>query len=310
MTATLFIGPLITAGNDMDNIAGTPQKTAPDAGSNISYHGSALLDVRQSPINKEQIGVPGSIRSFFVTPELLSVNYVPSVIAAGNIAAAANVTTATPMTLAAASTGIATNIPILPVGNNTTVVTANIALDFGFDSANCTSGSTTVTVANSTLYVAGQPLVIANVGNAGGTSALLCFVKSIPTATTIVVSSAPQATNAATPIGNGLPGWGNLVNHPATTPLYADPSIVNGVGLDFDPTQGLARCVSITGASGGAGGTFTIAGWDIYSTPMTQTITVAAGVNTVNSTKAFKYIQSVTPNFTDAHNYSGNGHHR
>jgi hypothetical protein len=66
----------------------------------------------------------------------------------------------------------------------------------------------------------------------------------------------------------------------------------------------LARCVSITGVSGGAGGAFLVSGWDIYGVPMTQTITVAAGANTVNSTKAFKYIKSVVPQFTDAHNYS------
>jgi hypothetical protein len=66
----------------------------------------------------------------------------------------------------------------------------------------------------------------------------------------------------------------------------------------------VGRAVSISGVSGGAGGTFTVAGYDIYGYPMTQLITVAAGANTVNSLKTFKAITSVTPNFTDAHNYS------
>lgn len=66
----------------------------------------------------------------------------------------------------------------------------------------------------------------------------------------------------------------------------------------------VGRGVSITGVSGGSGGTFTIAGYDIYGYPMTQLVTVAAGVNTVNTLKTFKAIASVTPNFTDAHNYS------
>ncbi len=66
----------------------------------------------------------------------------------------------------------------------------------------------------------------------------------------------------------------------------------------------VGRAVSISGVSGGAGGTFTVAGYDIYGYPMTQLVTVAAGANTVNTLKTFKAIASVTPNFADAHNYS------
>lgn len=66
----------------------------------------------------------------------------------------------------------------------------------------------------------------------------------------------------------------------------------------------VGRGVSITGVTAGAGGTFTVAGYDVYGYPMTQLVTVAAGVNTVNTLKTFKAITSVTPNFSDAHNYS------
>lgn len=66
----------------------------------------------------------------------------------------------------------------------------------------------------------------------------------------------------------------------------------------------ISRAVSITGVTAGAGGNFIVAGYDWYGYPMTQLITVAAGVNTVNSLKAFKFVVSVTPQFTDAHNYS------
>lgn len=66
----------------------------------------------------------------------------------------------------------------------------------------------------------------------------------------------------------------------------------------------VSRAVSITGVSGGAGGAFLVSGYDIYGFPMSQTVTVAAGVNTVNSTKTFKAISSVVPQFSDAHNYS------
>jgi hypothetical protein len=66
----------------------------------------------------------------------------------------------------------------------------------------------------------------------------------------------------------------------------------------------VGRGVSISGVSGGAGGNFLVSGYDIYGYPMTQLVTVAAGANTVNTTKAFKAVTSVVPQFTDAHNYS------
>ena len=72
----------------------------------------------------------------------------------------------------------------------------------------------------------------------------------------------------------------------------------------YDPTKQLSRAISITGVSAGSGGHFLVKGFDIYGYPMSQNVTLAAGVNTVNSLKAFKYIQSVTPLFTDANNVS------
>lgn len=68
----------------------------------------------------------------------------------------------------------------------------------------------------------------------------------------------------------------------------------------------LSRAVSITGVGAGAGGNFLVSGWDAYGYPMTQLVTVAAGVNTVATLKAFKFIGSIVPQFTDAQNYSVN----
>lgn len=66
----------------------------------------------------------------------------------------------------------------------------------------------------------------------------------------------------------------------------------------------IGRGISITGVSSGSGGAFLVSGYDVYGYPMSQTVTVAAGANTVNSKKAFKAITAVTPQFTDAHTYS------
>lgn len=72
----------------------------------------------------------------------------------------------------------------------------------------------------------------------------------------------------------------------------------------LDPTKGLSRCVSVTAAAGATGGTVVVKGYDWYGAPITQNI-VAVAAQTVNSTKAFKFIVSATPQFTDAgHNYS------
>jgi hypothetical protein len=83
-------------------------------------------------------------------------------------------------------------------------------------------------------------------------------------------------------------------------PGFVQVGTQNVVGF-YDPTKGIARCVSVTGVASGSGGTVTIRGADWYGYPMTQTITLAAGANTVNSTKAFKFVLSVTPNFSDTH---------
>lgn len=70
----------------------------------------------------------------------------------------------------------------------------------------------------------------------------------------------------------------------------------------YDPTNSCARGISITGVASGSGGVFTIKGFDVYGQPMTENITLTAGATTVAGKKAWKWIASVTPAFTDAHN--------
>lgn len=79
----------------------------------------------------------------------------------------------------------------------------------------------------------------------------------------------------------------------------------NFVTAFYDRRVMLGRAVSVTGVSGGTGGLITFAGYDVYGYAMTETITVPAGVATTNGKKAFKFIVSATPNFSDgSHNYS------
>lgn len=78
----------------------------------------------------------------------------------------------------------------------------------------------------------------------------------------------------------------------------------NSIAGYYDPSSMLGRNVTVTGVSGGAGGAFTVVGYDIYGEPMTETITATAGATSVSGKKAFKFIVSITPAFSDAHTYA------
>jgi hypothetical protein len=60
----------------------------------------------------------------------------------------------------------------------------------------------------------------------------------------------------------------------------------------WDPTKLIARNVRITSGGNDSGITFTVHGYDIYSYPMTETIT-GANVGVASGKKAFKYIASI-----------------
>jgi hypothetical protein len=136
---------------------------------------------------------------------------------------------------------------------------------------------------------------------------------TIAAAAHVVLGTAMTLAGASTGI-TVVPAGGLLVA-PAMNVIPAGALVLDGnpaifrygtgfISAFYDPTKMLSRAVSITGVSAGAGGDFLVSGWDVYGEPMTDTITVAAGVNTVNSLKAFKFVGSIVPQFTDAQNYS------
>lgn len=283
----------------------------PDAGPSFFYQWAYVPDVRFF-FPKDQItGRSGVVAGLSDSPALKSIGNIPSALATNNIAAAQNVVNGTAMTLAGASVGITLNVPIIPFSgilNGGSPVTAAITLDFGFAFANCTSGNAVVSIAANTSqnYSVGMPLVIGGVGNSGGTVPLLTQVLSIQTAAnTITLTNPPLATNATAPVGTGNL-WSQSGNGPsggALPPTAASASLAAGPALLLDSGQAMTRGVQVVGAAGSVGGTFTVRGWDIFCQPMSETITVAAA-SVGWGKKAFKYIASVTPNVTDAHNYT------
>lgn len=310
MATSIFDGPLHVPGTMQAFLAayfGFPVSDPnQDAGPSLFYQGTGILDPRIVYLKDKVQGYTGVVQAFAEQPQLRSIGQIPAAIGTANIAAAANVVSGTAMTLESATVGVTLNVPIRPFSNSlngAAPVTAAIALDFGFAFGNCTAASATIQVANSANFIPGMPLVIGGVGNAGGTIALLTQVATIVDAThiTVVASAVPLATNATAPIGTG-DLWGpSPIGFPM--PQAACPFMGAGPGLFLDARQAVSRAVSITGAGGSAGGTFTVRGWDIYGQPMREVVTVGAATIGYGK-KCFKYIASVTPNFTDAHNYS------
>lgn len=310
MATSIFDGPLHVPGTMQAFLAayfGSPVADPnSDAGPSLFYQGTGILDPRLVYLKDKVQGYTGVVQSFTAQSQYRSIGQIPAAIGTANVAAAANVVSGTAMTLAAASTGITLNVPIRPFSNSlngAVPVTAAIALDFGFAFGNCTAASASITVADSAAFTPGMPLVIGGVGNGAGTIPLLTQVATIVDAThiTVIAAAVPAATNATAPIGTG-DLWGPSPNG-FPMPQAACPFVAAGPGLFLDGRQGVTRALSITGAAASVGGTFTARGWDIYGQPMSETITVGAATIGYGK-KCFKYVGSVTPNFTDAHNYS------
>lgn len=117
------------------------------------------------------------------------------------------------------------------------------------------------------------------------------------------------ASGGIAPVATALtiPQTGNIVPAAAVS-IDGTPGLIaygqtGGVTL-VDPTTTIARAVQVTAASGAAGGDFKVSGFDLYGAPMTEVITAGVGVNSVSGKKAFKFINSVVPSFTNAINYS------
>jgi hypothetical protein len=125
-----------------------------------------------------------------------------------------------------------------------------------------------------------------------------------------VTNGTPMARAGAS-AGITLVPAGGIVVLPAQTTIPAGSLVIDGLpqyqGGEFglvDPARSIARAVSITGVAAGTGGHFLVRGADIYGELMTEDINATAGATTTVGPKAFKFIISVTPQFTDAHTYS------
>lgn len=156
-----------------------------------------------------------------------------------------------------------------------------------------------------TICALDQAIANAPAGGTGG----IAPAANVTSGTAMTLTTATTLTNGAlvTPSALTTFPFGTVI--PAGTVVIQSQMAYLSLGLRdktafYDPTNTCARVIAVTGVAGGTGGHFIISGWDIYGQPMTEDINATAGATTTNGKKAWKWIKSITPQFTDAHNYS------
>lgn len=310
MTNTNFRGPVNSMGAMEDGTVGE------DDGPNLVYQGTLFPNLRGGFINKDGFGA-GRSAGFMDNPQIVTVDNIPSQATTTILAAAAVATSGASMTLISVAPGnttsgvpsVATGVPMIPFGASAPVTT--IALDFGFTTGTTVAGSSAISVVDNTLFTQGQWLCIGGAGNAAKTVALLTQVVTTIGTTTINVFPVPTGALSNAPIGGA-----NLFNQylPGATqygpgtpvPNAESNSLAAGMFRVFNPVGAIARNVAVTSATTvAAGGAFKVSGYDIHNQAMSETITVGANTTaSVYGKKAFKYIASVVPQFSDTATYS------
>lgn len=285
-------GPNVSTGN-----TNPVQNYEPDQGPDVNFQGGAIID----PRFVASIGAaPGSkIPALFANPYLCLLDAQPTIASATRITASVNAVSGVAMAMVSVQgTGVSANVPIVPFGlpflaQNTVKV---LALDFGFTTGNTTSGSNQLTIPTGAWknFKPSQLIIVAGAGPLVNTPLLTQVVGPV-NANTLTIT---MANNAGQTIVGGQVGTSDVSG------IAAQPYAFAGAIALSDPTQNICRGVSVTGSAGGSGGGFLVKGYDVYGVAMSELITVGAGAVTAYGNKTFKYIASITPNFSNAFGYS------
>lgn len=138
--------------------------------------------------------------------------------------------------------------------------------------------------------------------------AVVDFIPSATAANTIATAQAPVANTALTlTAGSGVTSTTIVAPEDGTTTgtlLCIDSTasvLLFGESESmaiWNPAAGTGRCIVITTSSSGDGGTWSIAGRDMYGFKMTESLSVTGSSAGVISQKAFKYISAITASTT------------
>jgi len=291
MSISAFSGPVVSYGQNTIN---TVTDYNPDIGPSLFWGGAGRIDPRPN-FNYIPGQTQGAFTAGFGTSDAMTLNYAPYALGAAAIAAAANVVSGTAMTLVSTnSTSTGVSVSNSCTNFNTGATVTGLLMVDGFASFTGVIASSILTVSSltgtisigmtiaGTGVVTGTTIVNQLTGPAGGVGTYT--VQGDDTASSTTITAQATGTSAlAQPYG--------LLGQPSSIYLW-------------NPQALISRAVSVLGSASATGGNITINGYDIYGVPMSEVIAAPASATTVNGKKAFKYISSVVPAFTDAHNYS------
>lgn len=147
-------------------------------------------------------------------------------------------------------------------------------------------GTTNIPVLDVTATAAAPAALAASQAAVSGTALTLVSSTSAPITVGVSIVRADTGATVTGLISIHGSSAGLAFGQSGTYPVYI-----------WDPTTLAARNVTVTSAGDDSGGTFTVAGYDIYGYPMTETLT-GANVGAATGAKAFKYISSITPGGT------------
>jgi len=286
MSITAFSGPVVSYGQ-----SGFADYN-PELGPSLFYAGTALADPRLAFSYQPGQNFGAVTAGFLGSSDILTLTYAPFTLSTSAIAAAANVVSGTAMTLVSTnstSTGVAVSQSC--TNQNTGANVTGLLLIDGLASFTGVVASNILTVSSLTGTVT-VGMTLSGTGVATGTIIANQLTGPSGGAGTYTVTG--NATVASATITGTMNGTNALLQ-----PFGSAASI----NL-WNPQCLVARAVSVTGSASATGGNITISGYDVYGVPMSEVIAAPASATTVNGKKAFKYISSVVPAFTDAHNYS------
>jgi len=288
MSITANSGPYISFGQ---NTIGLVTDYNPDLGPSLFWGGVGRIDPRPN-FNYVPGQNFGAFTAGFATSDAMTINYAPYTLGNAAIAAAANVVSGTAMTLVSTnSTSTGVSVGASCTNYNTGAAVTGLLMVDGF-------ASFTGVIASSVLTVSSLTGTISIGMTVTGTG--------VNTGTTIVNQLTGPAGGAGTYTvqGDDTASSTTMTAQATGTTALAQPFGQSNTISLWNPQAMVSRAVSVTGSASATGGNILISGYDIYGVPMSEVIAAPASATTVNGKKAFKYISSVVPAFTDAHNYS------